>query len=487
MTIADLRDSSAEQPTAVAASYRWDRWRMLVLGVVLVLLALLLKAADLISVHSLVPGVVLWLISFVPYLAGSLFMLFSRPASGRRQRWELGLILLGAVLLRLLVLFTPPTLSGDAWRYLWDARITLHGYSPYVYVPNDWHLIPFQDPLLYNQMGYHNVPTLYPPGAQALYLISYMLAPDNIFVLKALFLCFDLATCVGLMVLLKRHGLDPARSVIYAWCPLPIVEFATQGHIDSVMLAYVVWMIICAQSSWRGARVATGVLLGLATLTKLYPIVLVLVVLRRRDYALLAACALTIIVGYIPYVILGHGQVFGFFSTYLTQLGGNAGPLLLLIQPLGGLVHVGKDQTARLLHGITWLLLALIIVPTFLLRLRARLSMEAATLITLGAILSVSSFVYPWYVASLIPWIALLLGPLWLRTTAGRRVWQARTLALVGVWYFVCTVDVSYLFLGRTFDWTLYYILIYGVLGLCLTLAIILAIGPGRRMQIGVK
>src|SRR5262249_3854511 len=157
----------------------------------------------------------------------------------------------------------------------------------------------------------------------------------NIFMLKTIFLGFDLTTCVLLMRLLKRKGFDPARCIIYAWCPLPIVEFATQGHIDVVMLTFVAAMLLCAQSSWRGGRALTGFFLGLATLTKLYPLILLVVVLRCRDYTLLLTCALTIIAAYIPYYILGHGQIFGFFSTYLIQLGDNAGPLLLLLNFLG--------------------------------------------------------------------------------------------------------------------------------------------------------
>ncbi len=35
---------------------------------------------------------------------------------------------------------TPPRSSTDAWRYVWDGRVTLSGTSPYRYVPLDDHL-----------------------------------------------------------------------------------------------------------------------------------------------------------------------------------------------------------------------------------------------------------------------------------------------------------------------------------------------------------
>src|SRR5581483_2275807 len=203
----------------------------------------------------------------------------------------------------------------------------------------------------------HNVPSLYPPMAQAVYLLSYLIAPSNMLVLKAIFLGFDLVTCCMLAFLLKRKGLDPARCLIYAWCPLPLVEFAIQGHIDAVMLAFLMLIVVCAMSTRRGMRLLRGFLLGLATLTKLYPIILLVVVMRRRDYALLLTCLLTILAGYVPYLILGHGHVLGFFSTYINQHGGNGGFVMLALLWIGKLVGLQPKALSSFEHGIDLLIL----------------------------------------------------------------------------------------------------------------------------------
>ena len=146
-------------------------------------------------------------------------------------------------------------------------------------------------------MRFRTVPTIYPPGAQAVYLLSYLLAPSNLFVLKAIFIGFDMVTCVSLAFLLIKRGLDPRRVVIYAWCPLPIVEFAIQGHVDVITLPFLLLTVLSALSTRRGARVLTGFLIGIATLTKIYPIFLLVVVVRRRDWALVVTCLLTIVAG----------------------------------------------------------------------------------------------------------------------------------------------------------------------------------------------
>jgi hypothetical protein len=46
-----------------------------------------------------------------------------------------------------------------------------------------------------------------------------------------------------------------------------------------------------------------------AILTKLYPVLLLLVLVRRRDWGLPAACALTMVLGYLPFLVLSHGQI----------------------------------------------------------------------------------------------------------------------------------------------------------------------------------
>lgn len=476
MSITRLRVPVLEQPSPTPVRPQLRR-------LVLLCLFLLLALGSTLFLKNIAPVpdgdgktfVAYWLLSFLPYLACSLFILLSRPQSGRWQWVELGIILSGALLMRILFLPIWPALSRDSWRYLWDARVTLLGYSPYVYTPDNPALSFLHDTLIYDHMGYHSVPTLYPPVAQAVYLLSYLLSPSNIVVLKTLFVGFDLISCCLLALLLKRKGLDPARCLIYAWCPLPIVEFAMQGHIDVVMITFLLLFLFCATSTRRGMRLVTGFVLGLATLTKLYPIILLVVVLRRRDYGLLATCVLTIILGYIPYFILGHGHVLGFFSTYLSQHGGNGGVIMLVLYAIEQGMHLQKKAASNFEHSIDLAIAGGMALIVWFLRLRERISIETAILLLIGTIFSISTFVYPWYVTTLLPWVALLIGPLWTRTAHGDRRLQARTLLCIAAWYLACTSASAYFFLGAS-DWRLYHFPIYGVICLLSGVAGIVAI-----------
>ncbi|GCE05688.1 glycosyltransferase family 87 protein [Dictyobacter aurantiacus] len=412
------------------------------------------------------PLLVAELISYLPYLLACVLILSTRAPEGRKRWLELGIILLGAVVLRAQLLGIQPNLSHDSWRYLWDARVTLHGFSPYTYPPGHPLLLHLRN-VLYENSRFRNVPTIYPPGAQGFYLLSYLLAPDNLPFLKALFSLCEVISTGLLALLLQRKGCDPARCLIYGWCPVAIVEVALQGHVDALMVMFIMLTLVCAQGTWRGARVVTGLCLALATLTKLYPILLLVVVWRgRRDWWLLITCLLTIVLSYIPYLILGHGQIFGFFASYASEVGSmNGGPLALFMYRL-------SKQTGwplQVTYAVDLLLVCSVSLWIWIRRLQERISMEASVLILFCVIFLISSHVFPWYTTVLLPPVALMVGSPWTRASG----WSGRALACIGLWYFVCASIVSYFF-GTSLNWNLYYTYVYGVTGVFLLLALLL-------------
>nr|MDQ2718095.1 hypothetical protein [Chloroflexota bacterium] len=108
-------------------------------------------------------------------------------------------------------------------------------------------------------------------------------------------------------------------------------------------------------------------------------------------------------------------------------------------------------------------------------RLRERISMEAGTLILIGTIFAVSSHIFPWYTTALLPWIALLVQPIWIVHIRGHRdeargtFWlravqtvHSKGLAVAMAWYFTCISTIAYFFDTRP-DWSRYYFLVYDV------------------------
>jgi hypothetical protein len=406
---------------------------------------------------QLAPFITLWLLSFIPYIAACALVLLTRPPTGRLRWLELGLILLGGLALRAILLTVLPNLSHDSWRYLWDARVTLHGYSPYLYGPGAPFFAPLRD-FIYDNSRFRAVPSIYPPAAQGIYLLSYLAAPSNLLVLKAIFIGFDMVTCVALAFMLYRKGLDPARCIIYTWCPLPIVEFAIQGHLDATTIAFSVLALLVATMQWRGSRVLTGFLIALATLTKLYPILLLVAVLKRRDWPLVLTCFVTIMLAYVPYLILGHGQVLGFFSTYASEQTPNAGVVQLVVLWLASLFKLAVPVGSILIYLCDLLLVGSIALFILSMRRQNNMRAESAALLVFVAIFAASSHIFPWYTTALLPWIALLVEPVWTRKAG----FNPHGLAILMAWYFACVSIIAYFF-DKTTDWRLYYLLVYAI------------------------
>ncbi len=612
----------------MASAYPW--WRLLVLGALFllsVIISIALIGAAPRNDYDVLPFLHVEILSYVPYIAACAFVLATKPAIGRWCWIEIGIILLGALILRAMLLHLPPGLSRDSWRYLWDARVTLHGFSPYVYAPFDKALIPLRDLVLLPNSRFRTAPTIYPPGAQGVYLLSYLLAGSNLYFLKGIFLIFDMVTCIALVILLGRKGLDQRRVILYAWCPLPIIEFAIEGHVDVITLTFTILAVLAATNTSMRGRLLSGFLIGLATLTKIYPILLLVALVpallaTRRDQIdraprmgsfigrlfkkhsvpsrggsgdvrgggassalgwsgemvddrlecqtpteggasgfecggnlrpfglecqtpteggassttphppqpppllvrviagnpigershpggainlaptglswdqvrviirynapILIACCVTILLGYLPYLILGHGQVLGYFASYASEQGENAGVAQQLVSWLGAQYHLPLTSIISIEHITDVLLIGATSLIVFVLRLYDRISMEVAVLLLFGVVLSISSHVFPWYTTTLLLWVPVLIGPLW-----KHRMLVGRGLAIIVVWYFTLASIFGYFFKGipgrphPVPDWTPYYNFVYWPVVIEVTVAALIGIMNLYRLRKG--
>src|SRR5947209_15156213 len=113
--------------------------------------------------------------------------------------------------------------------------------------------------------------------------------------------------------------------------------------------------------------------------------------MRRRDWALLATCLATIILGYLPYLILGHGQVLGYFSTYSGQQGGNAGVVQLVTYSFSLEHGFTLAATLVLQHIVDIIVVCGMSLIVLLLRLLKNISIESAVIVLIATVLAISS------------------------------------------------------------------------------------------------
>ncbi len=337
-------------------------------------------------------------------------------------RAALVLVVLGTVALRLAALTAVVPLSDDLYRYAWDGQVQASGTSPYRYAPTAPELAQLRTDWLFPdaegcrqelnrgpgciRINRENVRTVYPPIAQAWFLLGHSLGASELRDLgwELLALFADLATVVLLWRLLVARGRDPRWVAVYAWSPLAVLEAVQNGHVDGFATFFVVLAVALAgrRPGWSGAA------LGAATMIKLYPALLLPVLLSRRPLRVGTAFLAVCIVSYLPHVLVLGGDVLGFLPDYLEEEDYSSGDRYLLLRPLG---LVGTPATL-VAGGLGLAVLAVV------LRRLATAAPEDSALLLLGAALLIATPVQPWYGLPLAALAALALRPAWLAVPA---------------------------------------------------------------------
>lgn len=276
-------------------------------------------------------------VNFLLYLASA--WVVGRVEIESRAVW----IIVGfAALFRLTLWPSQPIQEVDLYRYLWDGRVFVAGINPYRHSPAEAQNAESSDELtgqtqklaklrraspalatIFARVHFPEVPTIYPPLSQLVFALAAAVTPISaplaihVLVLKGVFLAFDGLTVVLLALLSRRVGLSRTGIIWYAWCPLVLKEFANSAHLDTVavsLVALTFYLLALLPGPARriptlGLAALAGGALGLATLAKLYPLVLLPLVtvwlwrqLGHRVLLPLAVFTTTLLLGYLPFL-----------------------------------------------------------------------------------------------------------------------------------------------------------------------------------------
>ncbi len=319
-----------------AAGPAGRRWAPLVLGLALAAETLTLG----LGLRHRWPSQLL----YTEALAVALFVVavFALSRCRLAARPALLMVLVAGTLLQLVALSTAPTTSDDVNRYVWDAKVQLHGVDPYRYPPS----APRLDSLRGGTLFYPGTPscvwklpdgrcstvnrpevrTIYPPVAEAAFVLGRLGGAgrtDGPFPLQVLAALGVLA----LSLLLSRRALDEARPAwtvaLWSWCPVTVVELANNAHIDWLAaLASVGALMVYRRggaSAGTGASTGAGALLGAAIATKLYPALLLPSLARRHPVRVAGAALGVLALSYLPHVLAVGSEVIGYLPGYLRE------------------------------------------------------------------------------------------------------------------------------------------------------------------------
>jgi len=283
-------------------------------------------------------------VQIVIYLAAAWLSLRSRDS---RSILVLGLIF--AALFRLSIIFSPPYLSDDIYRYVWDGRVQSAGINPYRYIPADQTLAHLRDEKIYpniNRRDYAH--TIYPPVAEGAFLLITRVS-ESVTWMKAVMVGCEAIAVWALVQLLVSFGFARQRVLIYAWHPLAVWEFAGSGHVDALAIAFIALALLVRRK--RGETL-TGFLLACAACVKLVPAVLFPAVYMRRSWKMPLAFVATILITYLPYLGVGPLGVLGFLPGYARERGMIGGEQFFLLTVARRLFSAHLPSSAYLIFAV---------------------------------------------------------------------------------------------------------------------------------------
>jgi hypothetical protein len=237
----------------------------------------------------LVYGICLYLVAYhgIREEFGQLLMLYSicflisLVFYFKFEEWGIsfGRLLLVALGLRLLFLFSMPALSDDYFRYFFDGHLIANGINPYFFTPDIAleKLSTDREDLcgeLYAGMNSKKYHTIYPPLHQGIFYLTTVGAEsvmESVVRLRLILMLFDLANILLLRRLLRNYGMGAGAVVLYAFSPLVILELIGNLHFEGIVLTCLLVALISLQKMQMGRAAFSW---ACAIALKLVPLIL---------------------------------------------------------------------------------------------------------------------------------------------------------------------------------------------------------------------
>jgi hypothetical protein len=369
------------------------------------------------------------------------YVVLKRPAEQSRRVIfiTITIVLLFAALFRAELVRQEPYLSTDTYRYLWDGHVQAAGINPYRYVPNAPELEHLRDNDIFPKINRADfAPTPYPPIAQAIYYLAYVISPLNLTAFKVMMAMFDLIGIIAVMLALARMGKDPALAIIYAWHPILIIEGAHTGHVESPFIALLA-LALLARTYQK--PVLTGIAIGLAAMIKFYPALvlpafsfyderhakkisnlekritlfgwLFRLQFNKSNMLLMAAFVATIVLSYLPYIDAGD-RVFGYLPNEFKEEGyTDTGERYFLLAAL----RVIAPIPTSVFLGTAFVILAGLGLGWMIYYKRSTKEVARGAIALIGMFWFIATPRYAWYYAWILPFLCFAPRIEWIYLT----------------------------------------------------------------------
>ena len=185
-----------------------------------------------------------------------------------------------AFLFRAVFILAIPNLSQDFYRFIWDGRMILEGFNPYLFSVESFvssgNYPVEQTKELYEGMGQLNAShySNYPPLNQLCFVIAGLFAGKSIIgsvvVMRLLIIAADFGVLFFGKRLLKRLHLPEHMIFWYLLNPFIIIELTGNLHFEGVMIFFLVWSLyLLHKGKWQ----YSAVVMALSISIKLIPLI----------------------------------------------------------------------------------------------------------------------------------------------------------------------------------------------------------------------
>ncbi len=297
-----------------------------------------------------------------------------------------------ALLIRLSFINLSPVGSDDVYRYMWDGSVQSHGINPYRYAPDSPGLNSLHTHLLPSAVNHADMKTVYFPFSQWVFYGCYHLSGENIWGWKLILLSAELATLIGLLLLLGLLNIPKKFVLLCLLCPLSIVQFALDAHIDALGLSLLIFGLV---AYFQGNKVISYFLFALSISIKPVALLFLPILFFRekgaRQKAQVALVPAVVVLGqFLPYVFSSNP------FEGLTRFAENWTFNGVVFESL--YLYFSDNQKSRLICAV---LLCLVLLLVYV---RKKEPLDAFYFSVL-LLLLFSPVVHPWYVS----WLAVML------------------------------------------------------------------------------
>jgi hypothetical protein len=325
-------------------------------------------------------------------LAAAAYLIALRSSRGLSPRGLAAAMAL-AVVWRVGLVLTPPLLSDDIYRYVWEGRIQLHGGNPYRWAdrPEAEKWAPLRDDL-WAKMPFKDLTAIYPPLGQVTVRCVVGLH-DSVTAMKVFVVLAECALWLLVLALLARRRLPRERLLILAWSPLALVEIAGSGHNDALGMLLAAGALLALESDHPFLSTIAA---ALGAEAKFLPGLFAVSWLRRFRLSAVAAGVGAAALVALPYLAEPAGLVRS-LSAYGRSWRFNH-TLFAVVQLLS------DGRTAPVVVAVLTLAVALALAWK-------RADPALAGLVVTTTWLLLSPNVLPWYALWLLPWLVLVEAP----------------------------------------------------------------------------